>query len=291
MNIISIYEKFPSQEDCILHLESIRWSQGIYCVYCGSKRISPLEAEMRHHCNDCNKSFSVTVNTIFHHTHLPLQVWFLAIALILNAKKGLSARQLARDLGINKNTAWRIGMKIREAMKYDGKLLSGIVEVDETFIGGKPRRPNNHRSKRGKPKPKNPVLGAVSRDGKVITKALSKYTALEASLLADFVKECVETKNSVVITDQFLGYNRVKEFVEHATVNHSQRYVEKNGTNTNTIESFWAIIKRGIMGQYHKVTEEYLNKYMDEFSYRYNHRKLRQEQVFDLTLENALFSS
>ena len=131
MNIVDVYEQFPTEQDCIAHLESIRWPNGPTCPYCTSTNIAPLKDEQRHHCNACNTSFSVTVNAIFHHTHLPLQKWFLAISLILNAKKGISARQLSRDIKVNKNTAWRISMQIREAMneRASRDLLSGVVET------------------------------------------------------------------------------------------------------------------------------------------------------------------
>ncbi|MDP8208957.1 MAG: IS1595 family transposase [Candidatus Electryonea clarkiae] len=135
MNIISVFETFPTQESCIAYLESVRWKDKPLCPYCKSPKSTALPKELRRHCNTCNASFSVTVKTIFHHTHLPLQKWFLAVSLILNAKKGISARQLARDLQINKNTAWRISMKIRDAMneRWQRELLTGMVEMDETL--------------------------------------------------------------------------------------------------------------------------------------------------------------
>src|SRR5258706_9840225 len=116
MNIVEVYRKFPAESDCIAHLEDVRWHGTPICPYCKSDRTTPVPNEQRHHCNNCNTAFSVTVQTIFHHTHLPLQKWFLAISLILNAKKGIAARQLARDLEVNKNSAWYLAMRIRKAM-------------------------------------------------------------------------------------------------------------------------------------------------------------------------------
>lgn len=135
MNIVEIFRLFPTEDDCIDHLEKVRWRGAPSCPYCKSPRTSPLPKESRHHCNNCNTTFSVTVGTIFHQTHLPLQKWFLAVSLVLNAKKGISARQLARDLEVNKNTGWRIGMQIRKAMTQveERTLLTGIVEMDETI--------------------------------------------------------------------------------------------------------------------------------------------------------------
>ncbi len=144
MNIVKIYKRFPAESDCISHLEKVRWKGKPVCPYCQSERTTAAPEEHRHHCNNCNTTFSVTVGTIFHHTHLPLQKWLLAVSIVLNAKKGLSSRQLARDLDVNKNTGWRMGMQIRKAMAEREKreLLSGIVEMDETYIGGKPRKGN-----------------------------------------------------------------------------------------------------------------------------------------------------
>lgn len=129
-NPISIFKRFPTEADCLAHIEKVRWRGRPVCPYCRSDRTSPIKTEKRHHCNACNTTFSVTVKTIFHHTHLPLQKWFLALALTLNAKKGISARQLARDIEINRNTAWYLGMRIRRAMLDAGErdLLTGLVE-------------------------------------------------------------------------------------------------------------------------------------------------------------------
>jgi transposase-like protein len=144
MNLIRVFEKFPTQEDCIAHVEKVRWRGTPICPYCKSDRVSAMPPEQRHHCNNCKTSFSVTVGTIFHHTHLPLQKWFLAVALVLNAKKGLSARQMGRDLEVNKNTGWRMGMQIRKAMEQRDQrdLLTGVIEMGETLVGGKPRKGN-----------------------------------------------------------------------------------------------------------------------------------------------------
>ena len=153
LNILQIFEQFPTQESCIQYLEKIRWGNEIRCPYCNSTNTA--KAEHRHRCYTCKTSFSVTVGTIFHHTHLPLQKWFLAIMLMLNAKKGISALQLSRDLRVNKNTAWRMNMQIRKAMTQieQRPILQGIVEMDETYIGGKPRNGTRGDGKDGKHKP------------------------------------------------------------------------------------------------------------------------------------------
>jgi transposase-like protein len=135
MNLVQVFERFPSQEDCIAHLEKVRWRGVPTCTYCGSDRLSVLAGERRYHCNNCKTSFSVTVGTVFHHTHLPLQKWFLAVALVLNAKTGPSSRQLGHDLQVNKNTGWRMLMQIRKAMERPNQrdLLSGMAEIDQAI--------------------------------------------------------------------------------------------------------------------------------------------------------------
>ncbi len=195
MNIVRIYQLFPAESDCIAHLEKVRWQGKPICPYCASDRTTAAPTEQRHHCNNCKTSFSVTVSTIFHHTHLPLQKWLLAVSIVLNAKKGLSARQLARDLEVNKNTGWRMGMQIRKAMAERGQreLLSGIIEMDETYIGGKPRKGNTgssgqdggNKSQRGRGTKKTPVVGMLERGGRIRTRVVKKgdLTAKKLSAL------------------------------------------------------------------------------------------------------------
>ncbi len=285
MNIIQIFKQFPTHGACISYLESVRWDNEPICPYCESNNSTPLKRKLKHHCNSCNTDYSVTVNTIFHHTHLSLQKWFLAITLILNAKKGLSARQLARDLEINKNTAWRISMKIRDAMneRDQRELLSGIVEVDETYVGGKPRKGSKH-NKRGRGTKKTPVVGFIERDGKVKASAEIKRN-LTAKRLSTLVRRNVDIRNTTLITDKYKGYRGIHNFMLHKTIDHQKWYVDGDA-HTNNIESFWAILKRGIAGQFHKVSDKYLQKYLDEFCYRFNYRNY--EDVFGLTIQRAL---
>lgn len=287
MNIVEIFELYPTQDDCIDHLEVVRWQDKPRCVYCQSTNVTPAPKEQRHHCNNCNTSFSVTVGTIFHHTHLPLQKWFLAVTLVLNAKKGVSARQLARDLKVNKDTAWRMGMKIREAMREQGQreLLTGLVEMDEAYIGGKPRKGGpDDKSKRGRGTKKIPVVGMIERGGKVRAKVMKKE-GLSAKKLTSLVRRNVDVSNATLITDEYKGYLGIKHIMPHKTINHSIWYVDGD-IHTNNIESFWAILKRGIVGQYHKVSLRYLPKYIDEFSYRFNNRK--HDDLFGLTINRAV---
>jgi len=291
MNIIQIFQGFRDEEDCLRHLEKVRWPDGAICPYCQSKNNHSIQKESRHFCYNCRTSFSVTVGTIFHHTHLPLQKWFLAIALILNAKKGISALQLSRDLKVNKNTAWRIAMQIRKAMNQveHRELLTGIVEMDECYVGGKPRKGkrydnDDNKPKRGRGTKKAPIIGAVERNGSVTAKAVP-HDKLKGKNLRAFVRERLKTSETRLITDEYRGYLGMSKILSHDVIKHDIWYV--NGDiHTNTIESFWAILKRGIFGQFHSISRKYLQKYIDEFCYRYNNRW--NDSVFELTLSRAL---
>lgn len=280
MNIVQVYKKYPTQEACIQHLEAVRWNGKPTCPYCKSTKVTKMQA--RHHCNTCNTSFSVTVGTIFHNTKMDLQKWFFGVSLMLNAKKGLSARQLGRDLEVHRNTAWFMAMRIRKAMLDNGDLLRGLVEMDECYIGGKPRM-GGKPSKRGRGTKKTPVVGMVQRDGKV---KASVQNILTSKRLMSLVRRNVDMNRSILMTDEYKGYASVKKYMLHLTVNHGEKQYVDGAIHTNTIEGFWALLKRGIVGQYHKVSIGHLQKYINEFAFRYNNRK--NEGIFDLTIMRAV---
>ena len=286
MDIVSIYETFPTQDECVAHLEKVRWEDRPRCPYCQSVKVTSSRKKRRHHCNSCNTSFSVTVRTIFHHTHLPLQKWFLAISIVLNAKKGISARQLARTIKVNKDTAWRMDMKIRDAMREREQrdLLTGIVEMDETYIGGKPRKGDGKKRKRGRGTDKPAVVGMVERKGSIKAEVM-KGRKLDGKNLKSLVRANIDITNTTLITDEWKGYLGINKMMPHKVVDHTVWYVNGDA-HTNTIESFWALLKRGIIGQYHKVSLRYLPKYIDEFCYRWNHRNV--DDLFSLTLQRAV---
>jgi len=230
------------------------------------------------------------VRTIFHKTKLDLQKWFLGLSLILNAKKGVSSRQLARHLSVNKDTAWYMGMRIRKAMLQDRVLLQGIVEMDECYIGGKPRktkkRKDDDKPKRGRGTKKTPVVGMIKREGNVKAKVIKrKKGSLGVKNMARLVRENIDTANAILMTDDYIGYDRIDLFMPHERICHAYEYVRGN-VHTNTIESFWAILKRGIVGQFHKVSIKHLSKYLDEFCYRFNNRN--NDAVFEETLARAM---
>lgn len=285
MNIIEIISRFENQSDCIAYLERVRWGDTPTCPYCKSTRTT--RNQHRHYCYNCKTSFSVTVGTIFHQTHLPLQKWLLAVSLVLNAKKGLSALQLARDLKVNKNTGWRIAMQIRKAMsqREHRELLTGIVEMDETYVGGKPRKGSTNNP-RGRGTKKAPVVGAVERGGNVTAKA-TKKDELKGKDMRAFVRDRIDPTQAHLMTDGYKAYNRMNRILPHDIINHEIWYVDGD-VHINTIEGFWSLLKRGMFGQYHSVSRKHLQRYVDEFCFRYNRRKMPPMAAFESTIKRGV---
>ena len=290
MDLAKIYKQFPTQSDCIAHLEELRWGNMPACPTCGSTNVTKFKTGYQYHCNDENKSFSCLKDTIFEGTRLPLHKWFYAISLMLSAKKGLSAMQLSRNLDVTWNTAWYTSMRIRCAMADQSYILEGIVQSDSTYVGGKPRKKNDrtaeNTNKRGKGTKKEQIIGFVEQkpNGKVIAKHVDKGT--ETVELLKLLKKNVKLDKSILVTDEGVEYT--KEFdkiIQKMTIKHKE-FFAKEGINTNTIESFWAIIKRGITGQYHHLSKRYLPFYISEFAYRYNNRN--NPKLFNETIENAV---
>jgi transposase-like protein len=301
-SFVEIYRRFPTREAAIAHLEQVRWADAPacpYCQWCGVSRNRDASREAtaaRWKCQKCLRSFSVTVGTIFHNSHVDLQRWFLLISLMLNAKKGLSAMQAARDLEMRRATVWSMMHRVRAALKDDDKLLAGIVEMDEAYVGGKPRRTN--RKDDHDPKPpgrgtsKVPVVGAVERGGRMKARAVNKAEMTGPDMDA-LTRAFIDTRRSVVTTDEYSGYNGLNKFVAHRTINHSVSYLERDlfsdefgPIHTNTIESVWAILKRAVMGQFHHVSRKYLPLYLNEITFRYNARN--SDGVFDGLLHLAV---
>ncbi len=284
-SILEITQLFGNQQACIAHLESIRWPEGSICCYCGSKHTHNRSNSNRHLCRDCNRSFSVTVGTILQSTKLPLPKWFIAIFLIVNAKKGISSLQLSRDLGINKNTAWYMQKRIREAMSNSGDLLQGIVEVDESYLGGsmtnmKASYKKNNQMVSAGMEHKNTVLGMIERGGDVIAMQINKAdSATIRPLLSKHIHP-----SSEVVTDGFGAYSMLhRTHAKHIVLNHSKNIMKKGKYNTSTLDSFWTTIKRAIIGQYHRISKEHLQSYLNEIAFKYNNRG---KDMFNLLLWN-----
>jgi transposase-like protein len=286
-----MYQEFENQDKCYRHLEKIRWGSQPECPYCNSHNACKRKNENRYKCLDCNRSYSVLVGTIMEGTKLPLIKWFIAMCLILNAKKGISSLQLSRDIGVNKNTAWYLQKRLRNAMKEDDVILKGIVEADESYIGGSEENKHYYTKKKdGAPKRgtanKTPVLGMVERKGKIIVKVITRTWGKE---IQPILKEKID-KSSEVVTDGFGGYYNIGQyFSKHEVLNHSKFIRKKGQYYTNTIEGFWSLLKRAIIGQYHKISPEYLQGYLNEITFKYNHRN--DVDAFNILLINSLNTS
>lgn len=291
MNIIEVFRRFPDQQACIDHLEAIRYKNGAYCPHCGSMDVARKKENNlvgRWNCHDCKKSFNVLSGTVMQGTHKPLQKWFLAIALIVNAKKSLSSYQLARDLELTQPTAWYMQQRIRAAMASDeAPMLAGIIEADETYVGGKPRKSNrkddDKTNKRGRGTEKTPIIGAVERDGNVIAQVAED---LSGKGILSFIKQSIKTEDSVLITDEYKAYNAVRPYMPHATINHQYEY-SRNGIHTNTIEGFWSLLKRAWYGSHHQYTLKFTPLFVAEAAWKYNHRE--DARPFD-TFMRSLFA-
>lgn len=274
-----------TEDDARAYLEAIRWPDGPFCPKCGSCDSYALTAKLAskrpvrkgvHKCKDCRKQFTVTVGTVFEGSHIPIRSWLLAIYLMCSSKKGMSAHQLHRTLGINYRSAWFLAQRIRYAFAenpYTVEKLNGTVEVDETYVGGKPRH-KGPQNRRGRGTHKAPVIALVERDGKVRTRTLSRVTSQNVK---SHIREHVDA-GSVIMTDELSVYEGLHlEYKEHYVIKHKEAYV-RGIVHTNTVEGFFSLLKRGLMGTFHQVSKKYLPLYLKEFDFRYNHRALPDSQ-------------
>lgn len=277
MTVAQFEKAFPDEEACRAYLVARRWPNGVKCPRCGNVKVYPLASGFHWQCEQCavdGYRFSGIAGTIFENTNKPLRDWYRVTHTMLTSKKGVSALQIMRTMGFGSyKTAWYMCHRIRTALvERDMDKLGGIVEVDETFVGGKAK--NRHWDKRdGKPGPtasgKAIVAGAVRRKGNVVARVIEN---VRSSTLQSFVNEAVSEKVSLLCTDQWVGYKGLDKNFPHATVDHARRQYVVGAVHTQTIEGFWSIFKRGIVGSFHKVSAKYLPLYVAEFQFRYNNR-------------------
>lgn len=281
MTLTQLAERFPDEQSCRDYLVSLRWPEGPRCPRCDSEQVHKVSSRWAWQCKQCAKNgyrFSPLVGTIFENTNYPLRTWFQVIYLMCQSKKGMSALQVHRTIGSGSyRTAWYMCHRIRSAMESgDFRKLLGVVEVDETYIGGKAR--NRHgggigrNSKRGQggrgPAGKVAVIGAIARKGKVVARVIEDTTE---ETLSGFVQEVVSDKVKLVATDQHPGYQGMDR--PHDYVNHAAKEYVRGNVHTANIDSFWSLLKRGVVGTYHQISKDYLPLYLAEFAFRHNNRK------------------
>ncbi len=280
LNLATLSPLFADEEAARAFLESKRWPNGPVCPRCGSTRAHALTARKGsrkpvrkgvYFCGGCRKQFTVRIGTIFEDSHIPLNKWLMAFHLMSSSKKGISSMQLHRELGITLKSAWFLSHRIRESMteKHEN-LLRGVVEVDETYVGGKPRK-GSSGSKRGRGTDKVPVMALVERDGNVRSKPVER---VDAKTLKGAIFENVDRK-ARIMTDEFAAYAGIGMYYRsHKKVNHSIGEYARDETNTNTVESFFALLKRGHYGIFHSLSKQHLHRYCNEFAFRWNNRKV-----------------
>ena len=281
ITLIELFQMFPDEQSARTWFEEIRWpNQERYCPHCGSIKVSPVpnEKPLPYWCSDCREYFSVKTGTIMHRSKLPLQKWVIAIYLMSTSLKGVSSMKLHRDLGVTQKTAWMMAQKIREGwIDGDGELMIGPVEVDETYMGGLERnKPKSKRANQGRgPVNKTGIIGVKERDtGRVKADVLEDG---KGETLKKFVRENV-IPGATLFTDENRGYVHLGEnyggVYNHKRVKHSAKEYVNGMAHTNGIESFWALLKRGYHGTYHKMSKKHLARYVAEFSGRHNLRPL-----------------
>jgi transposase-like protein len=278
MTLRELMATFPNEDACKQYLKDRRWPNGgIKCPRCGNDKVYDLKGRPWHwQCAKCSKTgyrFSVIAGTIFENTNYPLRTWFEVLWSILNAKKGISAKQIERQIGSSYPTAWYLCHRLRAAMKdAEFTQLMGIVEVDETGIEGKDK--NRHWDKRKHItglSGKTTVIGAIARKGNVVCQIIEKTDAIT---LNRFVRKAVSDKVDLVATDEWGGYAHLDALgFPHEAVAHGQGEYVRGKVHTNNIENFWSLLKRGIIGNYHHVSKKYLPLYLAEFQFRHNNRK------------------
>lgn len=286
-NLKELMAAFSDENVCREYMEQMRWGGEPFCPHCSSTKPYKLKGGKGYRCSSkgCRKDFSVTVGTIFENSKVKLSTWIAAIYLLTGNKKGISSLQLGRHLGVTQKTAWFILHRVRIIMTDNSpEPLNNVVEVDETYVGGKFANMNRGRRKKWQESEKDnktAVMGLLERDGK------AKLTPIGENTFKEVVRQNVAT-TAIVITDTHLSYQGLDaEFAAHESVNHSQSEYRKGIAYTNSIEGFFSIFKRTIYGTYHQISPKHLHRYCAETSYRYNFRKIKDDERFRMAISNV----
>ncbi len=268
MNLISLFDRFQCDDNCRSYLAQLRWPKGVACIRCGNMDVTKIKGRDLWNCKDCDYLFSVTSGTIMHDSHLPLRKWFAAVFLMVESRKGMSANQLSRTLGVAYKTAWYLSHRVRRALGNDpleGPTLVGIVEVDETVIGGKVK--GKGRAYKGN---KTWVAGAIQRGGNI---RLERIPDVKRKTLHGFIARAVKDEAEAIYTDELKSYLGIADHnTRHETVNHSQEEWVVGDVHTNGIEGVWSLFKRSIVGTFHKMSVKHMDRYLEELEWRFNNR-------------------
>lgn len=269
-SVLDFTAYFKDEKTCRKYFEQIRFVNGEYCPHCRHPKINRFADGKRYRCAKCRKDFTIKTGTLFGESKITLQKWFIAIYMLTSHKKGISSIELAKHVGVTQKTAWFMDHRIREALRQNNGKLFGIVEVDETYVGGK------HDRKYGFGK-KKAVMGMIERKGHV--KAYH-IPARQAHIVLGKVAQHIDRK-AVIMTDEAAVYKKLPRFgYQWGAVKHGKKHWAHGNVNTNSIESFWALFKRGVDGTYHSMSKKHLQRYINEFTYRFNSRKDAIQDVF-----------
>ena len=286
-SILDLLKAFPDEQSCIDHLTELRWNGNVVSPFDTDSKVYICKGN-KYRCKNTGKYFNVKTDTLFDNSKVALQKWFLAIWIVTSHKKGISSVQLSKDIDVTQKTAWFMLQRIRNCFGIDNDTtLDNEVEVDETYVGGKNK--NRHADKKvpnsqgRSTKDKTAVVGMVERGGKLVARTIENAKA--STLTYEIVSQVKQS--AMIYTDEWLGYNSLKRIYDHAFVKHNSGEYVNGRIHTNTIEGFWSLLKRGIVGIYHFTSKKHLQRYVDEFVFRYNSREESEAARFNLMLSNT----
>ena len=268
--LVQFLSYFKDEATCRQYFESIRFAKGDFCPHCKHDKINRFANGIRYRCAKCKQDFTIKTGTLFGESKIPLQKWFIAIYLLTSNKKGISSIQLADHVGVTQKTAWYMDHRIREALKQGNGKLFGTVEVDETYIGGKHLRKDGFRRKAV-------IMGMIERGGKA--KAFH-VESRQTHIMLGQIKKNIKPE-AKIMTDEAHVYRKLPKLgYQWGAIKHGKKHWKYHDISTNNIESFWALMKRGTVGTYHTMSKKHLQRYIDEFTYRFNNRELLKQAMF-----------
>jgi transposase-like protein len=279
MNLLTVTKAFPTEDKALDYLVASRWPSGVRCLACDCAKVYRIDTKgktgrpyRKYECSDCGLHFSATTGTLFHDSHLPLQKWFVAMALMAEAKKGVSALQVSRHIGVAYKTAWHLCHRIRKAMEeLNAPPLGGsgkVIEIDETFLGGRVKGKGTKAGKDAKVR----VLGIAERNGRI---HLQRIQDGKAGTLRVIFEKKLDPATDKVVSDGAVSYESIFSPARHDRRTHEQDFAEKDDLSAKTVEGAFSLFKRGVIGSYHHLSKDHVDSYLSEFCWRYNRRKMQ----------------